>query len=174
MSEITGAVDVPFRMTVCVDGEALSLATSVPLNAPVLVPGMKVIWTVQLDPAAIEKGKVVEQVPVPVFVNAPVTVRLETTRGLPPVLLKVVVCAALVVVRLVVNVKVVGEKLAIGAGLTPVPLSETVCVDPGIPPELFVNVSAPEKGPRAGGVNVTFTVQKAPGAIGVINEQLFV
>ncbi len=85
---------------------------------------------------------------------------LEMVKLASPLLVKVMVCDALVVFTIwFANVREVGEKLATGA--MPVPLKLTLGCAPVV---LLFKISEPEREPRALGVKVTFTVQLAPAA----------
>ena len=79
-----------------------------------------------------------------------------------PELVNVTVCAVLVEPSVsAANVKLVGESVTAGAGVVPVPLSETVCDEPLA---LSVTVSVPVRVPLAVGVKVTEMMQLAPPA----------
>src|SRR5271167_2882288 len=77
-----------------------------------------------------------------------------------PVLLKVTVCAALAVPRVcVAKPTFVEDKLTIGAGATPVPLSR-ICIGLGERPFAIVRFAV--RPPSAAGVKVTWITQLAP------------
>ena len=77
-----------------------------------------------------------------------------------PLLVRVTVCAALVVLSTwAANVRLAGARLTVGP--TPVPVRVTVC---GLPGALSVRVTAPLRGPGTVGVNVTLIVQVASAA----------
>jgi hypothetical protein len=90
----------------------------------------------------------------------PVIVMLVMLSGAPPVLLNVMFCAALVaVVGWLLNVRLVGEGVAVG-GVTPVPERLTDCTEPVTAPESSVILStAGPRAPAATGVKVIDTVQ---------------
>ena len=83
-----------------------------------------------------------------------------------PVLVRVTVCAVLVVpTSWLGNVRLVGAKLTAGAErVTPVPVRLTVC---GLLLALSAMVMAPVRLPTAVGVKVTLMVQLAPAATDV-------
>jgi hypothetical protein len=81
-----------------------------------------------------------------------------------PALRKVTVCGALEVPRAWVGkIMLVADRLTIGAGGMPVPVSATVCGLDGLV-ELSVIFSVPVRVPVAVGEKVTFMVQLAPAA----------
>ena len=82
------------------------------------------------------------------------------TNGALPVLVSVTVCAALVVPTPweVANVKLAGERLAMGA-VTPVPFSAITC---GVLPALSAMLTEPTELPAAVGEKVTLMVQIPP------------
>ena len=155
----SGAVPVP--VSVMGAGLAMPLTRIVILavREPIAV-GANVTLRMQLDPAAtwppvVPVGQVVAGVAnakSPAF--APLTVMLVTLSGAPPLLVRVTVCAALVVVvGWLVNVRLRGEGVAVG-GVTPVPERFTVCA---VGLASSVNTSVAENGLAVGGVKVTLT-----------------
>src|SRR5271168_205021 len=83
--------------------------------------------------------------------------------GEPPVLVTATVCEALVVLTgCDGKVRVDGETPAFCKAAVPVPVRETVCVAPAVPPELSVMVRVAVRVPVAVGVKVTLIVQ-VPG-----------
>ncbi len=76
-----------------------------------------------------------------------------------PVLLSVTICAALIVpTPWLAKVRLVADKLTIGAGAVPVPVKVTVC---GLPVALSVMLTAALRVPVALGTKVTLMVQLA-------------
>jgi hypothetical protein len=122
--------------------------------------GLNVTLIVQLLPAATLAPHVLPCAKSPAFV--PVTPMLDIASGLPPLLLSVTVCAALVLpTDCVPKLKLLAERLTVGGVATPVPVSETVC---GLPVASSVIVTAATRLPAAVGLNVTLIVQLAPPA----------
>lgn len=94
--------------------------------------------------------------------SAPVNAMLVTLRGAPPLLVSVTVCAALVVpMAWLVNVKLVGEGVAVG-GVTPVPDRLMTCV---VGEASSVSVMVALYAIAVAGVNVTAIVQVLFGAV---------
>src|SRR6266487_542578 len=84
----------------------------------------------------------------PVIVSAP-----------GPLLSSVTLCGALLVLIVwLPNVRLEGDRLTTGSGVTPVPLRLTLC---GLPLPLSVIAIAAVRAPAAAGVNVTVIVQPA-------------
>jgi hypothetical protein len=79
-----------------------------------------------------------------------------------PLLVRVMVCALLVLPTACAANVTGADKLTVGA--VPVPLKVTVCVLPAAPLLLSVMVSEPERAPAAVGVKVTLIVQLPPAA----------
>src|ERR1700674_2369767 len=142
----SGAVPVP----VGVIGAGFAMPVTAMLLLVVRVPvpvGLNVTLRTQLEAGAIwppvePVGHVVAG-----LANAnslrfvPVIVMLVMLSGAPPVLLNVMFCAALVVVvGWLLNVRLVGEGVAVG-GVTPVPERFTVWTLPATPLESSVNIS---------------------------------
>lgn len=81
--------------------------------------------------------------------------------AVPPVLVRVMFWAALIVCRVwLLNASVRGERMTAEA-LMPVPVRLTVC---GLPEALSATVMVPVWGPLAVGVKLTSMVQAAPAA----------
>ncbi len=115
----TGAgVPVPVRLTVCEPPVALSLMLSVPVRVPVAV-GLNVTLIVQLLGAVgLPAGRLEPQLLL--CAKSPVALMPLMFKTPAPVLLRVTVCAVLVVPTFwEVNVKLLPERLA--TGVTPVP-----------------------------------------------------
>jgi len=153
---------VPERLTVC----GLPLALSVMLTEAVRLPladGVNVTLIGQLPSAATELPQVLLSEKSLAFV--PVTVMLVMLKGALPVLLRVTVCAPLVVpTGWLPKPRLVGERLTTGAVAAvdvPVPERLTVC---GLPLALSVMLTEAVRLPLAGGVKVTLIVQWAPAA----------
>jgi hypothetical protein len=90
----------------------------------------------------------------------PVRVTLEMVSGAVPVLVRVTLCAALVVVMSwPAKVRLAGESET--TGTTPVPVSGILC---GLPEALSVTESEAFRAPVADGLKVTLIVQFAPAA----------
>src|SRR5258706_295368 len=144
---------VPVRFMVCGLSAALSVIVTAPLRVPVAVGvNLTLIW--QLDPAASDDLHVV------VREKAPLVAMLMIFSAAVPVLVRVTVCAALVVSTLwEANVKLVVERLTIG--IVPVPERVTVC---GLLLALSETVIAPDRSPVVVGVNVMLIVQFPPAA----------
>jgi hypothetical protein len=160
----TGPVPVPERLTVC----GLPLALSVMLTEAVRLPladGVNVTLIGQLPPAAAELPQVLVSEKSLAFV--PVTVMLVMLKAALPVLLRVTVCAALVIpTGWLPKPRLVGKRLTTGAVPVeavdvPVPERLTVC---GLPLALSVMLTEAVRVPLAGGVKVTLIVQWAPAA----------
>src|SRR3989475_7468062 len=96
----------------------------------VVASGVKMTLIVQLAPGATEPapvGQVLSAVMPKSAACAPVMVMLVRFSGAPPLLVRVTVCAALVVpTRCSPNALLVAESVAVG-GVTPVPVSDTHC-----------------------------------------------
>ena len=90
----------------------------------------------------------------------PVTAKLVMLKAALPGLVRVRVCAALVVPRdWLAKARLAGERLTTGAVLVPVPERLTVW---GLPLALSAMLSAAVRAPLAEGVNVTLIMQLAP------------
>ena len=151
---------VPVSPAAC----GLPLALSEMVSAPVLVPvavGVKVTEMVQLAPALTEPPQVL------VWVKSPLAAMLEMVREVWPVLVRVTVCALLLVPEFWGGkVSEVGDRLT--SGPAPEPFRVTVC---GLLGALSVNFSKALRLPAAEGVNVTLTAQVWAGTI-VAPEQV--
>jgi galactitol-specific phosphotransferase system IIB component len=153
----SGAVPVPERLTAC----GLPMALSVMLTEAVRLPlaeGVKVTLIVQLPPAATELPQVLLWAKSPALV--PVIARLEILMAPLPLLLRVAVCAALLVpTDCFPKERLVGERPSSGA--VPVPERLTAC---GLPMALSVMLTEAVRLPLAEGLKVTLIVQLAPAA----------
>ena len=91
----------------------------------------------------------------------PPTTMLEIDSAVPPVLVMVTDCEALAVpIACIPNARLVAESKTAG-GVTPVPVSETVCGEPGA---LSVMVIDAVSAPAAAGAKCPWMVQFAPAA----------
>ena len=112
----------PERLTVCVDGEALSVTVSVPVRGPAAV-GAKAIWRVQEALTA----SVVPQV-FAVIVKFVEMAVFESVSGSPPLLVSVTVCAAeLCPTPVAPNATVPSGASDTPGAAVPTPVSATVC-----------------------------------------------
>jgi hypothetical protein len=152
-------VPVPLTATVWGLPAALSKMFSVAVREPVVV-GEKVTLMVQLAPAFTLDPHV--------FVSAkslesPGNSKLVISNVPLPLLVKLMVCAVPIVeISCAGKMRLVGERVTAGAVTTsPIPVSATVC---GLAGALSVKASRALRVPPAVGVNVTATVQLAPGA----------
>ena len=119
--------------------------------------GVKVTLMAQLAPAARLAPQVADSPKSPGF--APVNPMLVMVKGAVPVLDRVAVFAALVVLAFWSgNVNDVGDTPATGA--VPVPVSDALTV--GFRASLLPTVSVADRAPVADGVNVTLMAQFAP------------
>ena len=139
---------VPLRAMVFGLPGVLSVISNVPVT-PFSEVGENVTLTVQ----------VLMEVPqLFVSANGPLVWIREITNPIPPVLVIVTVCGALVVpTGCAGNVKAEGDRVADGTAASP--LSATVC---GLPGELSSIVRVPFRVPAAVCVNVTWIVQVQP------------
>ena len=155
LSPTVGPVPVPVRLTDCWLPATL-LLLSVMFKEAVRLPGaagVKVTLNVQLLLAASELPHVVVSAKSPAL--APVNAKLLMVRAALPVLLRVKVWAALVVLTVwLLKDKLVVEMPAIGP--VPVPVRLTVC---GLPLALSTMLTEAVRLPVAAGVNVTLIVQ---------------
>lgn len=155
----TGAVPVPVKLTVWGLPLALSVMLRVAVRDP-LAAGAKVTLIVQLPPATTELPHVFVWAKSPTFV--PLKVRVVTLKAALPELVRVTACAALLEpTAWLEKVRLVGERLATGAVLVPVPVRLT---DWGLSSALSTRVSEAVRVPVAEGVNVISNVQPPPGA----------
>src|SRR5947209_3370950 len=156
-----GAMPVPVRVIVCGLPEASSTMFSVALRIPV-ASGVKLTLIVQLAPGATEPaplGQVLPAAKAKSAACAPVMVMLVRFSGALPLLVRVTVCAALVVpTRCLPKALLVAESVAVG-GVTPVPVSDTDC---GLPGASSVMVTVAVRALAAVGVNVRLRRQLAP------------
>jgi hypothetical protein len=145
---VTGALPLPLRFTVC----GLVATSSVKVRVPVALPsavGLNVTPTVQVAPAAIAPEQVLLAI-----ANGPDTATPEMFRGTFWAFVSVSVCAELVAPTTVeLKFNALGENVT---ARDPAPLKETVC---GLVSAESVKVRVPVADPNAGGVNVTLTVQ---------------
>jgi hypothetical protein len=145
---VTGALPLPVRFTVC----GLVGASSPKVRAPVALPtavGLNVTPTVQVPPAAIAPEQLLCAI-----ANGPETATPEMFRGTLWALVSVSVCAELVAPTTVeLKLNVLGENVT---ARDPAPLRETVC---GLVSAESVNVRAPVADPNIVGAKVTLTVQ---------------
>src|SRR5271157_522402 len=128
------------------------------LRAPVRVPpdaGLNVTEIAQLAPALTLAPQVL------VWEKSPLAVMLETVSEALPVLVRVTVCAALLVPDIRAE-KVSEEVDKLTTGPVPVPVKITVS---GLSEALSVKLSEALRFPIAVGANVTVTVQMPLGAI---------
>ena len=149
---VTGALPVPVRFTVCGLVAAVSVNVSVPVAAPIAV-GENVNPTVQLALALMLVPHVLLTTAKPALVTT-----LAKLRDAFPRFVKVTVFVALVLPTATVPKFTLLEENVTGA--LPVPVSMTVWV-----PASSAIVSVPETEPTVVGVNETETVQEAPGAM---------
>lgn len=164
-SEATGGLKaVPVRVTLWVGVLELSVMAIAAVRVPDAV-GAKSPWIAQLPPAAMFAPQL--------FVNrnddalAPVTVMLVIERAVPPVLVSVTCCVALVVpTAWLAKVRLVAD--SVGGGMNPVPLSAILW---GELTALSAIVMAAVSAPSAAGAKCPWMVQLAPAA--TLVPQLF-
>src|SRR3989442_379994 len=137
---VGGVTPVPVSGTDCGLSAASSVMFTVAARAPVAA-GVKLMLIVQLAPGATELarvGEVLRAAKSKSAACAPVMVMLVRFSGAPPLLVRVTVCAALVVpTRCLPKALLVAESVAVG-GVTPVPVSDTDC---GLPAASSVMVT---------------------------------
>src|SRR5207245_6589845 len=154
---------VPLSETLCGLPAALSVMFTVAARTPVAA-GVKLTLIVQLAPGATEPaplGQVLPAAKAKSAACAPVMVMLVRFSGAPPLLVRVTVCAALVVpTRCLPKVLLVSESVA-GGGVAPVPVSDTDC---GLPAASSVMVTVAVRALAAVGVKVRLRTQLAPAA----------
>ena len=157
LTRAAAGVPLPERLTVC----GLPLALSVMLSEAVRLPlaeGVNVTLIVQLVPAATLAPQLL--VCAKSLALVPASARLVMLKVALPVLLRVTVCAVLVVLTAwLPKARLVGERPSTGA--VPVPERLTVC---GLPLALSEMLSEAARLPLAEGVNLTLIVQLAPAA----------
>jgi hypothetical protein len=155
---------VPVSETVCGLSAALSVRVIAPVRLPVAV-GLNVTLIVQLAFTARLAPQLF------VWAKSPLAEMFEMLSGSAPELVRVTVCALLVVpVSCPVKVNEVVEKLA--AGVIPVPVRLTIWVAPGTLLLLSVTVRVPVNEPRRSGEKVTLMTQLALAASGVLVLQV--
>jgi hypothetical protein len=143
---------VPDNDTDCGLADALSVKVRVPVREPA-APGLKVTVMVQLAPAARLAGQAL------VWEKSPVAAMFVTLSVALPPFVTLIVCAVLAAPRSSPpKFKLAGETLA--SAPTPFPAKEILC-EPGT--ALSLRSSAPVRLPGAVGLNITVTVQAAPG-----------
>ena len=166
-------VPVPKSATVCGLPVALSLIVTLALRLPV-AEGENVTLIVQFAPAANVLGLSGQE-----FVWAkspaliPLTAILLIVSAAVPLLVSVTDLAALVVpTSWLPKLSDVGLSVTAGAGVTPVPLSATLC---GLPLALSLTVTLALRPPFAEGVKVTLMMQLTPAAsVFGLSGQVFV
>jgi hypothetical protein len=145
---VTGALPLPLRFTVCGLVATLSVKVRVPVALPSAV-GLNVTPTAQVAPGATAPEQVLLAI-----ANGPDIATPEMFRGTFWAFVRVSVCAELVAPTTVeLKFKALGENVT---ARDPVPLKETVC---GLVSAESVKVRVPVAEPSAVGVNVTLTVQ---------------
>jgi len=155
---VAAAVPVPVRLTVCGLPATLSEMLTDAVRVPAAV-GLNVTLIVQLPPPATELPQVFVSAKSAVLV--PVMLMLVMLKLVFPVLLRVTLCAVLVVPTFwLLNVRLVTERLAV-ADAVPVPVRLTVC---GLPAALSEMLTNAVRVPVAVGLNVTLIVQLPPAA----------
>jgi hypothetical protein len=147
------ATPVPVKLTVCELPLALSVIVKVPVRVPAAV-GVKVTLIVQLAPALTLLPQVL------VWEKSPLAVMLEMVSVALPVLVRVTICAVLLVPDNWAE-KVSEEDDKLTAGPVPVPLKPTVC---GLFAALSVIVRLAVSVPRAKGAKVMLIAQFASAA----------
>ena len=163
---------VPLRATDCGLFPALSLMLTLALRVPVVV-GVKVTLMLQEAPAVSVLGLMGQ---VLVWAKSPALVPprliVEIVRSALPLLVRVTVCAALVVPTFwLPKLRLLGLRLTAGAGVTPVPLSVTDC---GLSPALSLMLTLALRAPVTLGVKVTLIVQLLPAGnvLGLMGQVL--
>lgn len=150
---VTGALPVPLRLSVCGLLMALSAKANVPLAAP-SAAGVNVTPTLQVAPAATAVPHVLLEIANGPPAATEMPVKVSATLSL---LVTVTVFAGLVLPNASVpKLKLVAEKLS---GALPLPVKLTICV-----PALSVIVRTPEVAPITVGANTTLMVHDAEGA----------
>ncbi len=128
--------------------------------------GVKVAVIAQLAPALREAPQVFDCANSPPLV--PVTAKAVMFRVSTPLLVKVTICAALVVpTTWALKLRLVAERLTPGPVLVPVKL--TAC---GLSAALSLRVSVPLRAPKAEGVKVTLIIQLPPAALTTLPQLL--
>jgi hypothetical protein len=158
---------VPDKLTVWGLPAELCEILSAAVRAP-MAEGVNIKAIVQLAPAATELPQV--SASAKSLASVPVKARLVIFKVALPVLVRVTVCAPLVVPTVwLENVKPAGAKLTAGAAATPVPVKVTVF---GLSLTLSEMLRIPLRVPVVVGVKTTLTVQFIPAA--TLVPQLFV
>src|SRR3989442_452938 len=156
-----GTIPVPASDTNCGLPGASSVMVTVAARAPVSA-AQNLMLIVQLAPGATEPAPVGQVLPAAKAKSAacaPVMVMLVRFSGVPPLLVSVRFCAALVVLtRCLPCALLVAESVAAG-GVTTVPVSDT---DGGLPGASSAMVTVAVRALAAVGVNVRLTRQLAP------------
>ena len=162
------AVLVPVTVTVCGVPGALSDSDKIAVREPRCV-GVKVTPIMQLAPGASGLAQVLVWAksagsaplkPIPVILS-----------GAVPSFVSVTDCAGLVVpMGCVAKVRLLGDRVAFGPEITPVPLKAICC---GLPTTLSVMVTEAFRGPLRVGLKVTVIVQLPPCG-GRLEPQMFV
>src|SRR5437660_2191944 len=136
----------PVRLTVCGLPEVLSVARRLPVRVPDAV-GENVTLMAQFPPTATELPQL------SVSAKSPLVEIVVIAKAAEPVFVSVTVCAALVVPTVwLAKVSEVGERLAIGVGAEPLPVTPVV----GALPEAFkVPLQLPVSVPNTVGVIAT-------------------
>jgi len=156
---IPGVVPVPERATVW--GLPLTLSAILRVaEAAALAEGVKVTAMVQVAAAATLDPQVLLSAKLLGF--APETETLEMLKAALPELVRVTVCAVLVLATgKFPKARLAGERVTAGTALVPVPERATVW---GLPLTLSAILRVAEAAPLAEGVKVTLTAQLAPAA----------
>jgi hypothetical protein len=157
------SVPVPVSETLCELLATLSVMARAAFRGPVAV-GLKLTLMAQFDPATSVVGlvgHVLVWTKSPLF--APDTAMPVIVSAALPVLVKVTLCAALVVpTSWPLNVRLVAEKPTAGAAaVVPVPVSDMLC---GLPAASSVTRRVAFRVPVAVGSNATLITQFAPAA----------
>ena len=135
MADADVLLAVPVRLTLCVPPAALSVTVTAAVRDPV-ADGLKVTLIAHLAPAATLEPQVFVWAKSPAL--APETAMLVMLKAAVPELVRVTVCAALVVATAwPANVRLVGDRLA--TGFVAAGFSATICI---VQPLLAVAVAA--------------------------------
>jgi hypothetical protein len=148
---------VPLRLTLSAGAELVTL--SVADRRPVVAGGVNVTLIVQLAPAAKLPPQLLVWAKLVAFVPV-IPMLLISSEPLPPGLVSVTGCEALVVPRFWLKVSA-GDRVADPEGATPVPVSVAVS---GLARPATATDSIAEREPMDVGLNVTLMVQFAPPA----------
>src|SRR3989449_946890 len=134
---------------------------TVAVRAPVAA-GVKLMLIVQLAPGATEPapvGRVLPAAKAKSAACAPVMVMLVMFSGVPPLLVCVLYCYAVLVALRCFPTRLFSEVAKVAGGVTPVPVSDTDC---GLPGASSVMVTVAVRALAAVGVNERLTRQLAP------------